>query len=378
MASIQSPDDEISRLRAENEVLRARLTSNPVIVESEPDAVGPHKPGRWRAPVSAILIVLGVLLSPTAVITTWVKTELTDTAQFVETLGPLADDPAVQAVVVDEIVSIINENVNFQGITSDLFDGLATLNLPPRAAAALQLLEQPAVQGMQSLVRSVTERVVESPAFASTWRMALEVSHTQMLNVLQGDTSGALVLSDSGELGIQLGPIVDAVKTQLVQQGLTLAANIPEVNRTIPIAQADSLVQARTAYSVLDALGYWLPIISLILMAAGVVIAKKRPRALIWTGVAVAVMMAILGSGIAIGRIIFVSTVAPTHITAAAAGSIYDAIVPFLSNAALSVGLVAVGVAIVAYLAGPFRGARSVRRLTTDTAARLRDRKSVV
>ncbi|MFT2818232.1 hypothetical protein [Leifsonia sp. A12D58] len=366
---LADPDDKVRQLLAENELLRKQLLSGapPIVL-----APAPPRPGRWRAPVAAILIILGVLLSPTAVVASWVKAEVTDTTRFVETLGPLADDPAVQSVLVDEIVKVVNENVDFKAIAADVFDGIASLNLPPRAASALQLLEQPAVEGMQSLVRSATERVIESPAFADLWQRTLQVTHTQLLNVLEGNTSSALVLNDKGELGIQLKPVIAAVKDQLVSQGLTFAANIPEVDRTIVIAQADGLLQARTGYTILNALGYWLPIISIVLMAAGVLIAKKRARALIWTGVGLAFMMLILGSGIAVGRVLFVGSVSPAYIPSNAARSIYDAILPFITNTTISVGVVGIGLAIVAYLAGPFRGSASIRRATVSTAAKLR------
>jgi hypothetical protein len=191
---------------------------------------------------------------------------------------------------------------------------------------------------------------------------------------LQGDESAALVISEKGEVGIQLGPVLDAVKKQLVAQGFMLAERIPEVNRTIPIAQSDALVQARTAYQLLDILGFVLPWASILLLAAGVIAARRRARALIWAGLslALALAMALLRAGIVIGRILFLGAVSPAYIPKGVAESLYDAATPFITGSALSIGLVGVTVAVVGYLAGPFRGAAAVRRFTTDTAARVR------
>src|SRR5687768_9183300 len=116
------PADEIARLSAENARLRAR--------------VGPaaeHRAAyRWRAFFAALLITVGALLAPVSVIAYWTKGYINDTDRFASSLAPLAEDPAVQAYLVDEIVTVVNDNVDIAGITKDLFDGLATLNLPPQ------------------------------------------------------------------------------------------------------------------------------------------------------------------------------------------------------------------------------------------------------
>lgn len=356
------PADEIARLLAENARLRGQLGP----------AAEHRAAGRWRASFAALLITIGVILAPVSVVAYWTKGYINDTDRFVASLAPLAEDPAVQAYLVDEIVAVVNDNVDIEGITSDLFDGLANLNLPPAAQNALSLLEQPAVQGVQGLIQSAATNIVASDAFAQLWEQALRTSQTQVIAALEGDSSGALVISDTGEIGIQLGPIIDEVKTELVNRGFSLAQNIPEVDRTIVVAQSDSLVQARTGYQLLNLLGFILPLVSLGLIALGVLVAKRRSRTLIWAGLTLALAMAILAAGIAVGRILFVSALSPTYLPNNVAQALYDAVVPFINTTALSVGLVGFTVAVVAYLAGPFRGSGMLRRSTIGTAASLR------
>ncbi|WP_104166038.1 hypothetical protein [Cryobacterium sp. N22] len=356
------PAAEIARLSAENARLRGQL-----------GPVAEHRASaRWRAFFAALLITIGVLLAPVSVVAYWTKGYVNDTDRFVASLAPLADDPAVQAYLVDEIVTVVNDNVDISGITKDLFDGLANLDLPQTAKDALGLLEQPATQGVQSLIRSAATNIVASDAFAQLWEQALRTSQTQVIAALEGDTSTALVISDTGELGIQLGPIIEEVKKELVNRGFALAQNIPEVDRTIVVAQSDSLVQARTGYQLLNVLGFILPLVSLGLIVLGVLVAKRRSRTMIWAGVALALSMALLAAGIAVGRILFISALSPTYLPNNVAQALYDAVVPFINTTALSVGLVGFTVAVVAYLAGPFRGSTIVRRATIGTAARLR------
>jgi len=359
---VTDPADEIARLSAENARLRGQLGP----------AADHRAAARWRAFLAALLIAMGVLLSPVSVVAYWTKGYVNNTDQVVSSLAPLAKDPAVQAYLVDEIVTVVNDNVDIDKITSDLFTGLQGLDLPQGAKDALGLLEKPAVQGVQSLIRSAATSIVTSDAFAQLWEQAVRVSQTQIVAALEGDPSSALVISGTGELGIQLGPIIDEVKKELVARGFTLAQNIPEVNRTIVVAQSDALVQARTAYQLLNVLGFVLPLVSLGLIVLGVLVARRRARTLIWAGLTLAAAMALLSAGIAVGRILFVNSVSPATLPSDTAQALYDAVVPFMNATALSVGLVGVTVAVVAYLAGPFRGSTAVRRVTISTAARIR------
>ncbi|ASD23277.1 hypothetical protein B7495_15100 [Cryobacterium sp. LW097] len=356
------PAAEIARLSAENARLRGQLGP----------AAEHRASARWRAFFAALLITIGVLLAPVSVVAYWTKGYINDTDRFVASLAPLADDPAVQAYLVDEIVAVVNENVDINTITSDLFTGLESLDLPQAAKDALALLETPAAQGVQQLIESAATNIVASDAFAELWEQALRTSQTQVIAALEGDTSTALVISDTGELGIQLGPIIAEVKKELVDRGFSLATNIPEVDRTIVVAQSDSLVQARTGYQLLNVLGFVLPLVSLGLIVLGVLVAKRRSRTMIWAGLTLALAMAVLAAGIAVGRILFISALSPTYLPNNVAQALYDAVVPFINTTALSVGLVGFTVAVVAYLAGPFRGSTIVRRATIGTSARLR------
>lgn len=390
MAQSENPEQtsnpeqaELVRLSRENAILRERLDAAeaasaasaetvPLPGLAAPAAAPPPSRQRWRAVLAVVLIAFGVLLAPVAVVSQWTKTVVTDTDTFVATVAPLADDPAFQAFLVTEIVGVVEEQVDIEALATDLFDGLASLDLPPRAQDALKLLEAPAVEGVRSLIRTAAERVVASDAFANVWEEALRLSQTQIIAALEGDTSSALVITDTGEVGIQLGPIIAEVKKQLVDQGFGLAANIPEIDRTIPIAQSDALVQARTAYQLLNLAGTWLPWVSLVLIAAGVLVARRRSLALIWAGVTLGLSMALLAAGVSVGRFFFINALSPDYLPSDLAGTVYDSLVPLVYASALSVGLAAVTVAVVAYLAGPFRGAIAVRRLVTDGARHLR------
>ena len=52
-----------------------------------------------RRIIAAVLLILASILAPFAVGAHWAQRTLTDTQQFAQTVGPLADDPIVQQAV---------------------------------------------------------------------------------------------------------------------------------------------------------------------------------------------------------------------------------------------------------------------------------------
>ena len=98
-----SPDEraELERLREETTKLRGQ------------EEVGPPRRRRfsWRTPVSIVLIVLGCILGPVAVLGVWAGTEVSDTGRWVATVEPLIHDPAIQNVLTDKITAQITSQL---------------------------------------------------------------------------------------------------------------------------------------------------------------------------------------------------------------------------------------------------------------------------
>ena len=198
--------------------------------------------------LAAVLIVLGCLMAPLAVVSGWAKSTLTDTDTFVATYAPLAHNPEVQSFVVDQAAAAIDQNVNLDQYIADVIDGIKALGTRPRASAALDALKGTATQSVQTVVRNGIEDFVASEAFAQSWERALRVSHTQLLATLRNDPQALIAAQSDGTIGIQLGPIVEDVKAALLARDLSIASRIPPVNRTIPIAQSDQIPTVQAAY----------------------------------------------------------------------------------------------------------------------------------
>ena len=111
---------QLAALRAENDRLRTEAAS-----PSDEKQTHPRRTGRWRAPVSAICIVVAAILVPVSIVGAWARVQLVDEDAFVSTLAPLVDDPAVQSLVIDETMDAITEQVDFAQLTANVFDGIA-------------------------------------------------------------------------------------------------------------------------------------------------------------------------------------------------------------------------------------------------------------
>ncbi|WP_251050723.1 MULTISPECIES: hypothetical protein [unclassified Microbacterium] len=342
----------------EVEDLRARLQQ----LEQENDAL--RKPRRrvsGRSIVAGILLVLAVVMAPIAAMGTWARLQLVDADRFVATFAPLAEDPDVQDFVADQVTAAIDERVDLTAVVGDVFDGLRTLDLPPRADSALTLLEAPAATGLRSLVDGVVRDVVASEQFADIWAQSLRFTHERAVAIMQNSPDTALQLADDGVLSVDLGIVVERVKTVLTERGVGFADLIPEIDRSVPIAQADALIMVRTLYQVAVAAGFWMPWVVLGLFVVGVLVARSRSRALLWTSAAFAVVFLLFAAGVGVGRGFFVGAVSPSVMSAAAAESVFDELTSLLSSTVVALALVGVLIAVWAWLAGSSRNAAAVR-----------------
>jgi hypothetical protein len=350
----------LDALEAENARLRAEVQPQQV---DEPPRSDRALGSRWRAFLSALCIVIATILVPVSIVSAWARVELVDETRFVETFAPLADDPAVQAMVADQVTVAIQDSLDLDGITNDLFDGLQQLDLPPRALAAIDLLRVPAVQGLQGLVDTTVTRLVQSDAFADVWETALRASHRSLAAVAAGGTAnGAVVIGEGGELGIQLGPIIEEVKKRLVDRGIGFASSIPVIEKTIVVAQSDALAIVGTVYNLAVAVGWWTPIIALVLFLAGILIARRRSTAVLGTGVGIAIGGGVLAIALAIAGSVLALSAPNLGVSAGALGAIYEQVTGAMRDTSVVLTLIGIVIAVIAWMAGRWRGAQATRR----------------
>lgn len=363
---------EVERLRVENDTLRVTSPIEPPPAPGPP--ASPRPKGRWRAFVSALIIVVAALLVPISIVSAWARVQLVEEEQFVSTLAPLANDPAVQSMIIDETMDAINAQVDFDQLTSNVFDGIADLGLPPRAAQALQLLKAPAADGLENLVNTTVTRVIESDAFADVWATTTRAAHRALTTAATSDGGGIVVMTDDG-LGIQLGAIVDRVKQNLVERGVGVAQMIPAIDKVVIIGTGETLVAIRTIYAIASTAGYWLPIITLALFGLGILIARRRSVAVLGTGIGFAVGGGALALGFAAGYPLIGQVAVQLDLSVAGLDVIYSALIDSMRQTAVVISVLGVFVAVLGWFLGrsaPALRARGfVRKLNSSARTRL-------
>ncbi|GAA0945996.1 hypothetical protein [Pseudonocardia zijingensis] len=346
---------ELERLRQENQALRARPTPPT------------RRRVRWRSVVAAVLLVLGCALAPVALVAVWTRSQLSDTERFVATVEPLAHDPEVQQAVTNRVTATIFEHVDVQSLANEAITALGAQGLPPPLVDRLHGFAPTISAATTNFVRDKVGELVASPQFAAAWDQAVRVAHQRAVTVLSGEGQ-AVVRGDT--VYLDLGPIIDVAKQRLSAEGLTVVDRIPEVHPTIPLFPADNLVRAQTAYAALGTFATVLPWIVLLLLAVGVYLAKARMRAVVAAGLGVALALLVLAAGLLVARSLFVGAVPPAG--APAAASAFDIIVSSLRTAGRSLLVLALVVALLAFLAGSSPTAVGIRRWATGLLHRIR------
>ena len=358
-----SPDEraELERLRAETAELRSKQA-----------AEAPRRRRfSWRTLVSVLLIVLGCVLAPVAVLAAWAGNEVSNTDRWVETVQPLIHDPAIQNVLTDKITNEITSRLDVTGVINQASSQLDSRGLT-RISSLLTTFGPQIDSAVTGFIHSTVHKVITSPAVARLWVQVNRVAHQALVNVLSGDNNGAISTSN-GQVVVNLGPIIDVVKQNLVNRGFSLASKIPPISPTVALFQAKDLQKAQAAYRLIRALKIILPILVLLLLAAGVFAARKRLRALMGAGLGLAASMLVLAIGLLIGRSLYLSSVPPSVLPADAAASAFDAMVHFIKitlRLVLAVGLV---VAIGAFLTGSSAAAVRTRSALKSGAGWIRD-----
>ena len=251
----EDQEAELERLRTENAKLR------------EQAGAGRRRHFSWRAPVSIVLIVLGCIIAPVAVIGVWADNEVSDTGRYVATVEPLIHDPAIQNYLAGQITTQITSHLDITGTIDQASAQLNSKGLP-RISSLLKTFGPQIASSVTGFVHSAVHSVIASKAAATIWVQVNTAAHQAVVKVLSGQGNGA-ISTQNGQIVVNLGPFIAVIKQDLLQHGFSLASNIPPVSPTIALFQAKDLGKAQSLYRLVTTLKIVLPIVAVLLLAAG-------------------------------------------------------------------------------------------------------------
>ncbi len=332
--------------RAELERLRTEVTA---LRRKQSDQPRRHR-FSWRTPVAALLIVIGCVLAPVSVVAVWTANQVSDTNRYIANIEPLIHEPAVQNALTDKITTQITSHLNVTGYANQAAALLTSKGLP-RVGTLLRTFGPAISSAVTGFVHNTVHKIVTSDRFANTWIKVNTVAHQTLVQALSG-SNGAVSVSN-GQVTIDLAPFIAIVKQNLAARGFTLVNSLPPIHPTLALFSAKTLVQAQTLYRLINDLKFVLPILSLVLIAAGVYIARGHRRALIGAGLGFAASMLVLGACLLVFRGVYLNSVPNSVLPSDAAAVMFDTLVRFIKTALRALLVLGLVVAIGAFFTGP-------------------------
>lgn len=282
-----------------------------------------------RGVVTFLALLAACVLVPVTVATTWLRSDVVATTGYVDTVAPLATDAAVVRAVEDRLVASTVRQ-------------LATWPRWEDVPAAVRTRAR-------DLASAAVVKIVEDPAFADTWEAANRVTHRELVGVLSG-TSESVSIGPGSTVEISLAPLTDEIRQELVARGVPFAQELPRLRAGLPVGTVADLSRAQRAYSVLERWGPVLPFVTLGLLVLGLVLARRRVRAVALTALGSAVGIGALGAGLYVARTAYLDAV-PRSVPQDAATAFFDAVTEGLRRDIGLVGIAAVAVFAIATIA---------------------------
>jgi hypothetical protein len=237
---------------------------------------------RGRAIISWVLVVLASVLAIASVIAVYARNQLLDTNTYVSTMAPLASNPAIQTQVATRVSQELVARTDLEQRVKSA--------LPPKAG----FLATPIADQVQNATYSITLKVVQSPTFERLWIAANRAAHVQLVALLTGSSQGA-VSADHGRVTVDLGQVEATVKQKLAAQGITVFNKIPAVKGVnLVLFQSKDLTRVQRLTKAFNTLVVVLPILTLLLLAGAVALARNRRRGLVRAATGLTLAMAAL------------------------------------------------------------------------------------
>jgi hypothetical protein len=344
--------ETVAALQAENAELKKRLAAQQPEKSKPSSTTNPL----WRKIVVGVLVVLAVFALVASLSVTWVKTTIQNEDQFVATLEPLPQEEAVASVVALRVaVGIVEASDVEVWVAGNLPDGLKFLSVP-------------VTESITAVIAGAANEVIVSDAFRSVWSAALRVTHRAASAVISGN--GGALESEGGVVSINLDDIAGVVIDKVEEAGLELPETDAELG-SIVVYEDGQLAAVQSLAQAIDTLGWFLPLMALIFIAAAIWISRDRRRttAYLAFGTAIGLVLSLLA--LSYGRNYVVNAIEDVT-RQQAAGDAWDLLLNRLYQMMWAALILALILGIVAWVLGPSIRATHTRAWASGTIQRWR------
>ena len=310
---------------------------------------------KGRAVAMVLVFILAVLATPLALVGNWGYRTVTDARVYMETVTPLAQNPEIQNAVATAITDVVIEQVDVKPLVEQFLGGLTGNDKVASALAA------PITAGVHALIRELVGRFVASQAFQDIWVVANKAAQAGIVAVLAGSNAG-IIRSQGDTIVLDISQMLDAVKTQLVNNGVTLLENvqIPQTDKEVVLLQSPAVAQVRFIYSLTAPILQWLPLIAALLFFVFIGLAIRRWLAVLVSGATIVALAVLVSVGLDYGRQIFVDQLADT-VFATASEVFWNTFFTYLNRGLQSMWVIGVVLVLAGIYSAPWAWTSRIR-----------------
>src|SRR3954451_4274447 len=306
------------------------------------------------------LLALASILAAVSIFALWANRQVLDENNWANTSSQLLDHPAIRGQIAQTAVDQVYANVDVAGQVESA--------LPPR----LKPLAGPAANGLRELAQKRITMALGRPRGQQLWAEANRLTAQQFINIAEGNSKA--VTRQGNAVILDLRVIVLDLAQRL---GLpaTVVNRIPSGAAKVKIMDGNQVGALQDSVNAVRGLGVVLPLLSFFLLGLAVFLSGPRRREtllaaglnLIGVGLFILILRRVMGGSV-------VDSLAKTDAVRPAAQATWDigtSMLRHIAAATIVIGLPIVG---AAWLAGPRKPARELRRWMAPT---LRDRPSI-
>ena len=311
---------------------------------------------RTRTVISWILIVLASLLIPISVMSAWAIRTVTNTDQYVATMAPLARNQVIVDHLADRATDALFSSKTVQNKVEEV--------LPKKAKPIVT----PIVAEVKTYVHGLALKIFESPKFGQLWDGLNRHTHEALVSVLEGKHNATLQkIEQNGQIVLNFTPKLQDLINKANAKGITIFNPLKAVlshgdqGMSITIVSTQQVSKYSGYFNLLVKLGWWVPVIAVVLGILAIVVGVGRRRTLLRVAVGVALFTLVLLAVFALGRNIFLNKVAQHSYKQDVAAAVWDTLLRNLKTDFRWMLLVSVLVALVAWVFGPAGWAVAIR-----------------
>ena len=278
----------------------------PAAVDEPEQASG----GRGRGIVAGVLGALAIIVLMVTTVAVWARATAFNSERFASIVGDALAEPEVQSALADYLTEQVFTAVDVDTVLNDI--------LP----SALSRLEPVIAAGARTAVDRGVTQLLANPEVQNVLEQIVERAHARAMQLLEGDGLVDGVTVVDGEVTVNLLPLIGRGISRLQDLGLLSNVDVPELSasgdpdqqiaelsaatgRDLPadfgqlvVYQSDRLADAQASLEsaqrvfVLAKRAVWVLVgLTIVLIVATVVVARRRWRATLLLGVGGAAAM---------------------------------------------------------------------------------------